>query len=88
MEQRQLASLRRYIRTFIEEGKVGASPEYMKKEQVRGELQAIIEKLVADGTLKTKEDLDSFFSSVDIASKALKLVPIEAFLKNSKRSAA
>ena len=83
-----LAYLRRYVRAFIEEGRISASPEYMKKERVRSELQAIIERLVADGTVSTQEDLDWFFDTVGMAARTLKSVPIEAFLKKTKRTAA
>jgi hypothetical protein len=84
MDGRQIGSLRRYIRAFIEEGKVAASPAYMKKEQVRSELQGIIQRLVDDGTIATQADLDDFFETLTMAGRALKAVPIQAFQKKKR----
>lgn len=84
MDGQQIVSLRRYIRAFIEEGKVAASPAYMKKEQVRSELQGIIERFVADGTISTQDDLNDFFETLAMAGRALKSVPIQAFQKKKR----
>jgi hypothetical protein len=81
---RTYEALRRYVRAFIEEGKVAASPAYMKKERVRSELQGIIERLIADGDLTSQEELDEFFETLTMASRALKSVPVEAFLRSRR----
>lgn len=78
-------SLRQYIRASLEEGKVTASPEYMKKEKVRSALQELIEGQVASGDIASDDDLKDFFKTLDMAAKALSNVPFKGFVK--KRAA-
>ena len=76
-----VGELRALLSTGIEEAKVGASPEYMKKEWVRQALQDVITQQVAAGELPDAAALRSFFETADMALKALKMVPFDAWAK-------
>lgn len=68
------------IRAIIE-AKVGASPEYMKKERLREALQGLITGMVASGQLPDQRSLDEAFVALDMSVKALKMVPFEVWQK-------
>jgi hypothetical protein len=68
------------LRTLIEE-MVRASPDYMRKENVREQIQNVIVSLVNSGEIKSAVDLQNFFSSADMSLKALKMVPFEVYTK-------
>jgi hypothetical protein len=69
------------IHEVIAEQKVMASPEYMRKEKVREEIQNSIKRLVNLGFIKNQRDLESFFDTIPMVVSALKMVPIEAWMK-------
>lgn len=73
------------LRKFILET-VRATKSYMKKEEIRENLQALITSRVSSGDIRTQEDLDTFFRDVQMASRTLKDIPIEVFKKLSKSS--
>ena len=77
-------NLRLLIRNVIAEVgrspvKVSASQEYMKKENVRQELQDMIAEKVVSGEITDQTQLDEWFKTVTMALNALKMVPIEAY---------
>jgi len=74
-----LPSLRRLIKEAI-----GASENYMKKERIREDLQARIADAVSSGDVKNEKDLEDYFKTVDMAVKALKMIPFEVFVKLGK----
>lgn len=66
------------LRAIIE-AKVGASPEYMKKERVREALQGMISGMVASGQVTDQAALDETIAALDMSIKALKMVPFEVW---------
>ncbi len=67
------------LRKIISEELVKASTAYQKKEDVRQELQNVVKKLVANGTIKSNEDLKAFWDIVDMSKNALKMIPIDVW---------
>lgn len=59
--------------------KISASKGYMKKEELRQALQSLLEARVSSGDIASQEDLDNFWSTIDIASRALKSIPFDVF---------
>lgn len=75
-------SLKEYVRLIIE-AKIAASASYMKKELVREKVQALIVQSVADGTIKTADDLAQFSKDIELSMNALKMIPFEVWQKMS-----
>ena len=74
-------TVRELRKTIREAGKIGASPEYMKKERVREKLQALVADHVASGEITDQASLDQFVKDVDISMTALKMIPFEVWTK-------
>lgn len=74
----KLGKLRKIVR---EAGKIGASPDYMKKERVREKLQKLIADHVASGEITDQAGLDQFIKDVDVSMTALKMIPFEVWGK-------
>jgi len=55
--------------------KTGASKQYMKKEAVREKLQVLLQDAVDSGEIKNQEELEDWWSTVEMAKNALKMVP-------------
>mgnify|MGYP001617908256 FL=1 len=72
------------LRSFINEV-IKASPEYMEKEKIRERLQMVVTDLVRSGKISDQESLDDFFSTANMALNALKMVPLTAYVKLSKK---
>lgn len=75
-----VGELRRVVQ---EAGKVGASPDYMKKERVREKLQQLIADHVASGEITDQASLQQFLKDVEISMTALKMIPFEVWGKLS-----
>lgn len=60
---------------------VGASPTYLKKERIREAIQSLITQRVGSGVIGDQDELDGFFADVEMSVKALKMVPIDVWLK-------
>lgn len=73
--------LRDILAEAMVEAKVGASASYMAKERVREHLQELIVKMVKSKEIKDERGLDSFCADAEMALEALKMVPIEAWVK-------
>lgn len=71
------------LRSLVREAKAGASPEYMQKEKLRERLQTLIVDVVKAGTVGDQGALDETFKSLDMALKALKMVPFEVWQRLS-----
>jgi hypothetical protein len=56
----------------------------MKKEVVRERLQAVVVESVEGGEVSSPAELDELFLTMDMALKALRMVPFEAYQKLSK----
>jgi len=78
-----IGRLRQLFAEAMEEAKIAAHPEYMKKEAVREREQKRIEEMVASDVIKSQDDLDTFW----MALNALKAVPYEVWAKMAKKSA-
>ncbi len=61
-------SNKKHLQAFINEvirqldEKVGASPDYLRKENVRQAIQNVIVSMVAQGEIQSDVDLENFFS--------------------------
>lgn len=72
---------------LLNEAKVSASPEYMKKEAVREKIQEIVVDAISSGQVKSQEDLEDLWKTAQMSIGALKQVPYSAWqaLKTSKK---
>ena len=73
------SKLKRLIFDFIMESKVAASASYMKKEEVRQSLQALVAQKVVTGEISDQAALDEWFATAEMSLKALKMVPLAAY---------
>jgi hypothetical protein len=73
-----LGKLRSIVR---EAGKVGASPDYMKKERVREHMQQHIIEMVRSGEIVDQAGVDAWANAADMSLKALKMVPFDVWAK-------
>lgn len=72
----------RQLRRIIREAKpkkIGASPEYMKKEAARESLQNMVLRQMYQ--IETEEQLKDVFKTMDMALMALKQVPLAVWKK-------
>jgi hypothetical protein len=68
--------------TMVDEGgRIGAHPDYMKKERVRQILQDAVVQAVAQGGITSEEELEHFFQTAPIAFNALRMVPLSVYQK-------
>jgi hypothetical protein len=67
------------LRRIVLEETIKASREYMVKEKVREDLQKLIAARVASGEIKDEVSLKDFWKTLEMASLALKMIPVEAF---------
>jgi len=75
--------LRELFAQGMDEAKISAHPDYLKKERVREHLQKHVVELVKSGEIKSQEDLEAFWGTADMAMKALKVVPYDVWTKMS-----
>jgi len=68
------------LKQIIEAELVGASEDYMAKEEVRQRIQDIAIELVAAGKIQNDEQLKEFFETIKMAADALKMVPMVALM--------
>lgn len=73
-----VGQLRQVVR---EAGKIGASADYMKKERVREQLQAMVAEHVAAGDIADQASLEQFIKDIDTSMTALKMIPFEVWTK-------
>ena len=73
--------LRELFRQGIEEAKIGASAEYMKKERVRAGFQQVIAEIVAAGDVNDEKELQDLFAAATISLTALKMIPLDVWKK-------
>lgn len=74
-----LAEVRKMV--LDEAQRIGASPEYMKKERVREELQSMIAQKIAAGEIADDKSLKDFLSGIDLAMTSLKMIPFDVWTK-------
>ncbi len=73
------------LKKLVREAKVKASPEYTAKERVREALQELVADQVVAGAVKDQATLAKYFSDMDMALNALKLIPLEVWSKLAKK---
>lgn len=71
--------LRGFIRDVVVEALAVASPEYMKKEGVRQQIQELIASKVSSGEIQDQKQLDEWFQAASMSLMALKMVPLDAY---------
>lgn len=71
--------LRDFVKRTITESRVGASDDYLKKEDVRRSIQDMVTMMVKDGRISTQNDLEDVFKTMTMAISSLKMVPLDAF---------
>lgn len=76
----KLSELRAFIRKSLEEAKVSAGSDYMKKEVVRQRIQEMVSSMVNSGDITTDAELAELFSTMSMAINALKMVPLAAYV--------
>lgn len=76
-------SVKQLKRQIREAKKIGASAAYLKKERIREKLQQLIAGSVASGDVTDQAGLDSLIKDVDMALGALRVIPIEVWLRLS-----
>lgn len=62
-------------------GPVHASSAYMKKEGTREKVQDLVAEMVRQGEIADQASLDEAFETLDMAVKALKMVPFNAWVQ-------
>lgn len=76
---RSRALLKLFIIESLDEDVVSPSTDYLHKEDVRKELQKLIVSRVASGNVSNQDELNELVSTLDMALKALKMVPFKAY---------
>lgn len=66
------------LRKMVLEETIKASREYMLKEKVREEIQAMLVQRISSGEIKSEEALKDFWKTIEMASSALKMIPLDA----------
>lgn len=78
--------VREFVVEALKSGKVSASETYMKKEIVREKLQALVVEAIASGEVQSQKELDEWWKTVEMATKALKMVPVIAWQSSNKKT--
>lgn len=68
------------LRTFIEEivkKKISAGEDYMVKERVRESIQKLLTMIVKSGGVRSQDELDEWWRTVEISIKSLRLIPFD-----------
>ena len=79
-----VARLRQLINDSLREGTISAHPSYMKKEAIRERLQDMVKAAIEAGDITGPEEFDRYIADVDMALKALKMVPFAAWESQTK----
>ena len=77
--------VKEFVVEALKSRKVSASETYMKKEVVREKLQALVQEAVASSEIQNQKELDDWWKTVEMASKALKMVPLMAWQTSGKK---
>jgi len=83
--QNEKGLVREFVVEALKSSKVRASETYMKKEVVREKLQALLQEAVASGEIQNQKELDDWWKTVEMATKALKMVPLMAWQASGKK---
>jgi len=80
-----VSDIRKLVTDVISEQKISATPEYLKKERIREELQSVIASRVAAGTINDEKDLQSLIADMNMALAALKMIPLSAWRRLAQK---
>lgn len=78
--------IREFVVETVRSGTVSASETYMKKEVVREKIQALVQEAVATGEIQNAKELEEWWKTVEMATKALKMVPLMAWQSTKKNT--
>lgn len=70
----------RDLKSIIKEA-LGASQKYLRKERIREEIQQRIIDAIRKGEIHDNDSLVDYFNTIEIAVKALKMIPYDVFNK-------
>ncbi len=85
MLSKEESLVREFIVEALKSGKASASETYMKKEVVREKLQALVQETVASGEVQNQTDLEEWWKTIEMATNALKMVPLMAWQTSGKK---
>lgn len=77
--------VREFVVEALKGSKVSASETYMKKEVVREKLQALVQEAVSSGEVQNAKELEEWWKTVEMATKALRMVPLMAWQSSKKK---
>lgn len=83
--EKQEALVREFIVEALKSGRMNASETYMKKEAVREKLQAFVQEAVTSSEIQSQADLEAWWKTVEMATNALKMVPLMAWQTSGKK---
>jgi len=69
------------LRSIIKEVSAAASPEYMKKEALREELQRFVVEKIISKSINNQQQLDSLFQTIEMIVSTLKMIPFDIWQK-------
>lgn len=81
--QNEEGLVREFVVEALKSGRVSASETYMKKEVVREKLQTLVQEAVSAGEIQNPKELEEWWKTVEMATKALKMVPLMAWQTTS-----
>ena len=64
---------------------IKASAAHLKKENVRESIQTIIISQIKNGEISSQEELNEFIQTIDMSTRALKMIPFDVFVKLTKK---
>jgi nickel-dependent lactate racemase len=79
-----VSDIRKIVNDVLIEQTISATPEYLKKEKIRQELQDVIVSRVASGDIKNEKELAGVVNDMHIAMTALKMIPLVAWKRLAK----
>jgi len=66
------------VRRVVLEEAIKASKDYMKKEQIRQQIQDLAASMIASGEIANETELTDFWRTVEMSVTALRMVPFDA----------
>lgn len=60
---------------------IRASDAYAEREAIKDDVQSILMKQIGLGKISTQDQFDEFFKTIDMTSKALRMVKFETYKK-------
>lgn len=67
------------LKRYITEAMHGAGKDYLRKEAIKDVIQDALAERVASGEISDQAALDEFFATVDMAVRALRVIPLDVW---------